>query len=171
LLTGENDQPLAMADISIESPVQDFAIETAIQDDILQTNQSESIVSDTMPVDPIQESFKNVDAQPVGPDPTQGQNNQTVPPTLQRDTDPSVRFTQGQNISIEENPEATIVSSTIIKKAHNWLYVIILVILVATTVGLLLLILHALNVYDALSIDTPVWADGILLWIQGLFGR
>lgn len=55
------------------------------------------------------------------------------------------------------------------KHHRHWWQIVILSILIVMTLALLLLVLHALNVYDALSINTPVWADSILDWIQAIF--
>lgn len=86
---------------------------------------------------------------------------------LPRDNDIQNQINYGTPDGMTD-PMMSMESSTLAKHHHHWWQILILVMLILTTLALLLLVLQALNVYDALSIDTPVWADNILQWIQNL---
>jgi len=57
------------------------------------------------------------------------------------------------------------------KHTHRWWQAIIIVLLIVVVLALILLILHTLNVYDALAIEVPSWADAASNWVQSLFSK
>lgn len=97
------------------------------------------------------------------------QEDASIVPPLLRDTgiQSEIAYAIPDGTSDTIMPAEAIQTPT--KHNHHWWQILILVILIAMTLGLLLLVLQSLNVYEALSINTPVWADSILSWIQSLF--